>query len=99
MSDSAILEPIVLVTLNLEAGGERIGGRLGGSGYTIIYRRRVADVPMVRLRFGCSGLDCQEWIGPVYRHASEPKLLAYSRIFDPAQAYSRFYRVARLAIG
>src|SRR5207245_11484081 len=62
------------------------------SDYTIIYRRRIADEPMVRLRFGCSGWDYQEWIGPVYRNASESKLRAYSRIFDTAEINSTFYR-------
>ena len=47
---------------------------------------------MVRLRFGCSGWDYQEWIGPVYRNASESKLRAYSRIFDTAEINSTFYR-------
>ena len=47
---------------------------------------------MVRLRFGCSGWDYQEWIGPVYRNASESKLRAYSRVFDTAEINSTFYR-------
>jgi uncharacterized protein YecE (DUF72 family) len=47
---------------------------------------------MVRLRFGCSGWDYQEWIGPVYRNATESKLRAYSRIFDTAEINSTFYR-------
>src|SRR2546421_12109445 len=58
----------------------------------IIYRRRIEEAPMVRLRFGCSGWDYQEWIGPVYRNASESKLRAYSRIFDTAEINSPFYR-------
>jgi len=47
---------------------------------------------MARLRFGCSGWDYEEWIGPVYRNASESKLAAYSRIFDTAEINSTFYR-------
>src|SRR2546428_7316399 len=47
---------------------------------------------MVRPRFGCSGWDYQEWIGPVYRNASESKLRAYSRICAPAEINSTFYR-------
>ncbi len=47
---------------------------------------------MARLRFGCSGWDYQEWIGPVYRNASESKLAAYARIFDTAEINSTFYR-------
>jgi len=47
---------------------------------------------MVRLRFGCSGWDYQEWVGPVYRNATESKLRAYSRIFDTAEINSTFYR-------
>ncbi|TMQ51580.1 MAG: DUF72 domain-containing protein [Candidatus Eisenbacteria bacterium] len=61
-------------------------------GTTIIYRARIRDAPMVHLRFGCSGWDYQEWIGPVYRNASESKLRAYSRIFDTAEINSTFYR-------
>ena len=47
---------------------------------------------MARLRFGCSGWDYQEWIGPFYRNASESKLAAYSRVFDTAEVNSTFYR-------
>jgi len=47
---------------------------------------------MARLRFGCSGWDYQEWIGPFYRNASESKLAAYSRVFDTAEINSTFYR-------
>jgi len=47
---------------------------------------------MARLRFGCSGWDYQEWIGPFYRNASESKLAAYARVFDTAEINSTFYR-------
>jgi uncharacterized protein YecE (DUF72 family) len=47
---------------------------------------------MARLRFGCSGWDYQEWIGPFYRSGSESKLRAYSRVFDTAEINSTFYR-------
>jgi len=47
---------------------------------------------MARLRFGCSGWDYDEWIGPVYRNASESKLAAYARVFDTAEINSTFYR-------
>jgi len=47
---------------------------------------------MVRYRFGFSGWDYQEWIGPFYRNASESKLRAYSRVFDTAEINSTFYR-------
>jgi uncharacterized protein YecE (DUF72 family) len=47
---------------------------------------------MARLRFGCSGWDYQEWIGPFYRNATESKLRAYSRVFDTAEINSTFYR-------
>ncbi len=47
---------------------------------------------MARLRFGCSGWDYQEWVGPFYRNASESKLAAYSRVFDTAEINSTFYR-------
>ncbi len=47
---------------------------------------------MVRLRFGCSGWDYQEWIGPFYRNATESKLRAFSRVFDTAEINSTFYR-------
>jgi uncharacterized protein YecE (DUF72 family) len=47
---------------------------------------------MARLRFGCSGWDYEEWIGPVYRNASESKLAAYARVFDTAEINSTFYR-------
>ncbi len=48
---------------------------------------------MARFRFGCSGWDYQEWIGPFYRNASESKLAAYARVFDTAEINSTFYRV------
>lgn len=48
---------------------------------------------MVRLRFGCSGWDYQEWIGPFYRNATESKLRAYARVFDTVEINSTFYRV------
>jgi len=57
-----------------------------------MYRARDTLRPMARLRFGCSGWDYQEWIGPVYRNASESKLAAYARIFDTAEVNSTFYR-------
>src|SRR5438094_9370784 len=57
----------------------------------IIYRRRIEEAPMVRLRFGCSGWDYQEWIGPVYSNATESKLGAYARIFDTGEINSTFY--------
>jgi len=47
---------------------------------------------VARLRFGCSGWDYEEWIGPFYRNASESKLAAYSRVFDTAEINSTFYR-------
>lgn len=47
---------------------------------------------MARFRFGCSGWDYQEWIGPFYRTSSESKLRAYSRVFDTAEINSTFYR-------
>jgi uncharacterized protein YecE (DUF72 family) len=47
---------------------------------------------MARLRFGCSGWDYEEWIGPFYRNASESKLAAYARVFDTAEINSTFYR-------
>ena len=47
---------------------------------------------MARFRFGCSGWDYQEWIGPFYRSGSESKLRAYSRVFDTAEINSTFYR-------
>src|SRR5438874_2539803 len=47
---------------------------------------------MARFRFGCSGWDYQEWIGPFYRNASESKLRAYARVFDTAEINSTFYR-------
>src|SRR5438132_1606431 len=50
------------------------------------------DGSMARFRFGCSGWDYQEWIGPFYRNASESKLRAYARVFDTAEINSTFYR-------
>jgi len=47
---------------------------------------------MARLRFGTSGWDYEEWIGPLYRNASESKLAAYSKVFDTAEINSTFYR-------
>ncbi len=57
-----------------------------------MYRTRDTVRPMARLRFGCSGWDYQEWIGPFYRNASESKLAAYARVFDTAEINSTFYR-------
>ena len=57
-----------------------------------MYRARDTVRPMARLRFGCSGWDYQEWIGPFYRNASESKLAAYARVFDTAEINSTFYR-------
>ena len=48
---------------------------------------------MAKLRFGCSGWDYQEWVGPLYRSATESKLAAYSRVFDTAEINSTFYRM------
>ena len=48
---------------------------------------------MAKLRFGCSGWDYQEWVGPFYRSTTESKLAAYSRVFDTAEINSTFYRV------
>ena len=47
---------------------------------------------MARLRFGTSGWDYAEWVGPFYRSASESKLAAYARVFDTAEINSTFYR-------
>lgn len=47
---------------------------------------------MARLRFGCSGWDYQEWVGPFYKTSSESKLAAYGRVFDTAEINSTFYR-------
>src|SRR3970282_1300366 len=47
---------------------------------------------MATLRFGCSGWDYGEWVGPFYRSATESKLAAYSRVFDTAEINSTFYR-------
>jgi len=47
---------------------------------------------VAKLRFGCSGWDYQEWVGPFYRTASESKLAAYARVFDTAEINSTFYR-------
>ncbi len=58
-----------------------------------MYRARDTVGPMARLRFGCSGWDYHEWIGPFYRNASESKLAAYARVFDTAEINSTFYRV------
>src|SRR3972149_4118157 len=48
---------------------------------------------MAKLRLGCSGWDYQEWVGPLYRSATESKLAAYSRVFDTAEINSTFYRM------
>lgn len=48
---------------------------------------------VVRLRFGCSGWDYQEWVGPLYKSATESKLAAYSRVFDTVEINSTFYRM------
>src|SRR5438094_258489 len=58
----------------------------------VMYRRRLPVGSMARFRFGCSGWDYQEWIGPFYRNASESKLRAYARVFDTAEIKSTFYR-------
>ncbi len=57
-----------------------------------MYGRAVTHTAMARLRFGCSGWDYEEWIGPFYRNASESKLAAYARVFDTAEINSTFYR-------
>lgn len=48
---------------------------------------------VVKLRFGCSGWDYQEWVGPFYKSTTESKLAAYSRVFDTAEINSTFYRM------
>ncbi len=45
-----------------------------------------------RLRFGTSGWDYAEWIGPFYRAAGESKLAAYTRVFNTVEINSTFYR-------
>jgi uncharacterized protein YecE (DUF72 family) len=45
-----------------------------------------------KLRFGCCGWSYDEWVGPLYRTASESKLAAYARVFDTAEIDSTFYR-------
>ena len=57
-----------------------------------MYARADTLRAMADLRFGCSGWDYEEWIGPFYRNASESKLAAYSRVFDTAEINSTFYR-------
>ena len=47
---------------------------------------------MKKYRFGCSGWDYEEWVGPLYRSESERKLQAYARIFNTAEINSTFYR-------
>jgi len=47
---------------------------------------------VARLRFGCSGWDYAEWVGPFYKTATESKLAAYGRVFDTAEINSTFYR-------
>ncbi len=47
---------------------------------------------MAKLRFGTSGWDYQEWIGPFYRSSTESKLQAYARAFKTAEINSSFYR-------
>src|SRR5256885_12070091 len=61
-------------------------------GLIVMYRRCLQDGAMARFRFGCSGWDYQEWIGPFYRNSTESKLRAYSRVFDTAEINSTFYR-------
>jgi uncharacterized protein YecE (DUF72 family) len=46
----------------------------------------------IRYRFGCSGWDYEEWIGPFYRSARGSKLAAYAAVFDTAEINSTFYR-------
>ena len=43
-------------------------------------------------RFGCSGWDYEEWIGPFYRSSQQSKLAAYSAVFDTVEINSSFYR-------
>src|SRR6266508_2962966 len=78
--------------LSRRRGGPRNCPGRSASGYTIMYRARLPVAAMVRLRFGCSGWDYHEWIGPFYRNATESKLRAYSRVFDTAEINSTFYR-------
>ena len=47
---------------------------------------------MAAFRFGCSGWDYAEWVGPFYKTATESKLAAYARVFDTAEINSTFYR-------
>ena len=47
---------------------------------------------MSAYRFGCSGWDYAEWVGPFYKSATESKLAAYARVFDTAEINSTFYR-------
>ena len=44
-------------------------------------------------RFGCSGWDYEEWIGPFYRTSQQSKLAAYSAVFDTVEINSSFYRM------
>jgi len=44
------------------------------------------------LRFGCSGWDYEEWVGPVYARSGTGKLRAYSSLFDTVEINSTFYR-------
>ena len=47
---------------------------------------------MPSYRFGCSGWDYEEWIGPFYRSSQQSKLAAYSAVFNTAEINSSFYR-------
>jgi len=47
----------------------------------------------VSYRFGCSGWDYEEWIGPFYRTSQQSKLAAYSAVFDTVEINSSFYRM------
>src|SRR2546422_10316654 len=69
-----------------------LGARETEVGLIVMYRRCLQDGAMARFRFGCSGWDYQEWIGPFYRNSTESKLRAYSRVFDTAEINSTFYR-------
>src|SRR2546430_13035690 len=69
-----------------------LGARETEAGLIVMYCRCLQDGAMARFRFGCSGWDYQEWIGPFYRNPTESKLRAYSRVFDTAEINSTFYR-------
>src|SRR2546430_9828536 len=68
------------------------GARETEVGLIVMYCQCLQDGAMARFRFGCSGWDYQEWIGPFYRNSTESKLRAYSRVFDTAEINSTFYR-------